>query len=245
MVMIYANNLNIKQKVGFFMPETAYERYLSADKILSFQKKDEDLICDGERDFQGVQQEGEFIWTRINLMLKRTSEKLQAGNIWEAVNLLQQAANLWTGLTQKSEELLMRLWPNDFLKVRKIIGEGASTADSPRYHESERLARSLWPHFERILEKSSLKLPELLREEPDDKGHRDIQSLLKAMMWYDYRVQEFAISHIYLVFGIIGDRTVGLKGGTSEFLINRYKSYLFPQLWESINSLYVDFKPKQ
>ena len=227
------------------MAETAYERYLSADKMLSFQKKEEDLICDGERDFQGVQQEAEFIWTRINLMLKRINEKLQASDVWEAVDLLGQAANLWGGLTQKSQELLMRLWPNDFLKIRKIIGEGASTADSPRYHESERLARSLWPLFENRLAKYSLTIPKLLQEEPDDTGHHDMQALLKAMMWYDYRVQEFAIAHLYLVFGVIGDRTAGLKGGTTDFLINRYNSYLFPKLWDSINSLYVDFKPSQ
>lgn len=227
------------------MPETAYERYLSADKILSFQKRENDLVCDGERDFQGVQQESEFIWSRINLMLKRVRERMQEDRLWEAVNLLHQAAILWSGLTQKSEELLMRLWPNDFLKIRKIIGEGASTADSPRYHESERLARGLWPIFENILEKNTLKLEHLVKEDLGGNGHRDLQALMKAMMWYDYRVQEFAISHIYLVFGIIGDRTVGLKGGTSEFLINRYKSYLFPNLWESVNSLYVDFKPGQ
>lgn len=225
------------------MPETAYERYLSADKILSFQKKDEDLICDGERDFQGVQQESEFIWTRINLMLRRVSERLSEESVWEAIHLLDQAANLWGGLTQKTQELLMRLWPNDFLKVRRIIGEGASTADSPRYHESERLARSLWPLFEARMDKYSLTIPQLLKEDTDNSGHRDLQALLKTMMWYDYRVQEFAIAHIYLVFGIIGDRTPGLKGGTTEFLINRYKTYLFPKLWDSINSLYVDFKP--
>lgn len=227
------------------MPETAYERYLHADKILSFQKKDEDLICDGERDFQGVQQESEFIWTRINLMLRRGVERLKGDNVWEAVNLLQQSADLWGDLTRKTQELLMRLWPNDFLKVRKIIGEGASTADSPRYHESEKLARSLWPLFDQQLSKSSISLEELLREESSKNGHRDLQALLKAMMWYDYRVQEFAIAHLYLVFGIIGDRTVGLKGGTTDFLINRYGTYLFPKLWDSINSLYVDFKPKQ
>lgn len=227
------------------MAETAYERYLGADKMLSFQKSEEDLVCDGERDFQGVQQEAEFIWTRINLMLKRINEKLQTDNVWEAVNLVQQAASLWGGLTQKTQELLMRLWPNDFLKIRKIIGEGASTADSPRYHESERLARSLWPLFENQIAKFSLTLPELLQEEPDAKGHRDLQALLKALMWYDYRVQEFAIAHLYLVFGIIGDRTVGLKGGTTDFLIKRYSTYLFPKLWDAVNSLYSDFKPNQ
>lgn len=225
------------------MSDTAYERYLGADKMLSHQKREEELVCDGERDFQGVQQEAEFIWTRINLMLKRAGEKMKGEKNWEAVNLLQQAANLWGGLTQKSQELLMRLWPNDFLKIRKIIGEGASTADSPRYHESERLARGLWPLFEHQVEKHSLTLPGLLREESDDKGHLELQALLKAMMWYDYRVQEFAIAHLYLVFGIIGDRTVGLKGGTTDFLINRYGTYLFPKLWDSINTLYTDFKP--
>lgn len=81
-----------------------------------------------------------------------------------------------------------------------------------------------------------------MQENSDDNGHRDMQGLLKAMMWYDYRVQEFAISHLYLVWGIIGDRTAGLKGGTTDFLIKRYNSYLYPELWSSINSLYVDFK---
>ncbi len=237
------HNVNMNSLGILSMPETAYERYLSADKILSYQKKEEDLICDGERDFQGVQQESEFIWTRINLMLKRINEELQEGQVWRAVNLLHQSANLWGGLTQKTQELLMRLWPEDFLKVRKTIGEGASTADSPRYHESERLAKSLWPLFERQLSKHSLTLPVLVREDSECKVHHDLHALLKAMMWYDYRVQEFAIAHLYLVFGIIGDRTVGLKGGTTEFLINRYSSYLFPKLWDSINSLYIDFKP--
>ena len=226
------------------MPETAYERYLHANEILTFQKKDEELICDGERDFQGVQQEAEFIWTRINLMLKRVTEKLRDGNAWECVNLLQQAASLWSGLTGKSEELLMRLWPNDFFKVRKLIGEGGSTADSPRYHESDRLARGLWPLFENELGKNSITLTQLVQEESDDKGHRDLQALLKAMMWYDYRVQEFNIAHLYLVFGIIGDRTVGLKGGTTDYLIKRYNQYLFPKLWDSVNSLYVGFTRK-
>lgn len=123
------------------MAETAYERYIHADKILAFQKNEEDLICDGERDFQGVQQEAEFIWTRINLMLRRIGEKISQSNIWYATLLLHQTSDLWGELTQKSQELLRRLWPNDFLKIRKTIGEGASTADSPRYHESEKLAR--------------------------------------------------------------------------------------------------------
>jgi hypothetical protein len=52
------------------MPETRYENYLHADKILSYQKKEDGLIVDGERDFQGVQQESEFIWTRISHLLK-------------------------------------------------------------------------------------------------------------------------------------------------------------------------------
>ena len=56
--------------------ETAYEKYLHADKILSFQKKDDELVCDGERDFQGVQQEAELIWTRVNFVLKRTHERM-------------------------------------------------------------------------------------------------------------------------------------------------------------------------
>src|SRR5438876_51434 len=91
--------------------ETAYEKYLHADKILSFQKKDDELVCDGERDFQGVQQEAELIWTRVNFILKRTHERMGKGDLHEAAHLLEQAASLWSGLTAKSEELLFpKLW---------------------------------------------------------------------------------------------------------------------------------------
>ena len=68
--------------------------------------------------------------------------------------------------------------------------------------------------------------------------HDEMRALLKAMMWYDYRVQEFNIAHIYLVVGEIGDRTVGLKGGTTDYLIKRQGQFLFPELWDSINELY-------
>ncbi len=216
------------------MPETPYENYLHADKILSYQKKEDELICDGERDFQGVQQESEFIWTRINLLLKKTSEKLVSGDLNGAMRLLEQAAALWSTLTGKCEELLWRLWPNDFLKIRKVIGTGGSTADSPRYHESERLAKSIWGPFADHLRKSSITVLQLLKMD----GHDEMRELLKAMMWYDYRVQEFNIAHIYLVLGEIGDRTVGLKGGTTDYLIKRQSQYLFPELWDSINELY-------
>lgn len=215
------------------MPETAYENYLHAEKILSYQKSEEELICDGERDFQGVQQESEFIWTRINLLLKRTGKSIGNDDLSGATRLLEQAAALWSSLTSKVEELLWRLWPNDFQKIRKTIGSG-STSDSPRYRESERLAKSLWEPFIGQLEENSITLQQLLRTD----GRDDMKALLKAMMWYDYRVQEFAIAHIYLMVGKIGDRTVGLKGGTTDYLIKRQGSFLFPGLWDSINDLY-------
>jgi tryptophan 2,3-dioxygenase len=219
--------------------ETAYEKYLHADKILSFQKKDEELICDGERDFQGVQQEAELIWTRINFMLKRTQERMGNGDLHEAAHLLEQAASLWSGLTAKSEELLLRLWPGDFLKIRKALGRG-STADSPRYSESERLARELWTPFEDVLKGKAIGLAQLLADGGEDSA--GLRSLTKAMMWYDYRVQEFNLAHLYMVFGEIGDKTVGLRGGTTDYLIKRYNKFLFPKLWDSINELYKDFK---
>src|SRR5207245_10766868 len=121
----------------------AYEKYLHADKILSFQKKDDELIYDGERDFQGVQQEAELIWTRVNFILKRTHERMGKRDLHEAAHLLEQAASLWSGLTANSEELLSRLWPGDFLTLRKTLGRG-STPQSPRYIESARLGRTTW-----------------------------------------------------------------------------------------------------
>lgn len=215
------------------MPDTAYENYLHAEKILSYQKSEDELICDGERDFQGVQQESEFIWTRINLLLKRAGKNIENGDLNGGTRLLEQAAALWSSLTAKVEELLWRLWPNDFQKIRKTIGSG-STSDSPRYRESERLAKSLWGPFTSQLEKSAVTLKQLLGREDRD----DMKALLKAMMWYDYRVQEFAIAHIYLMVGKIGDKTVGLKGGTTDYLIRRQGNFLFPSLWDSINELY-------
>lgn len=215
------------------MPESAYENYIHAEKMLAFQKKEEELICDGERDFQGVQQESEFIWTRINLLLKRAGKNIANGDLSGATRLLEQAAALWGSLTAKVEELLWRLWPSDFSKIRKTIGSG-STSDSPRYRDSERLAKSLWGPFTDQLKGSSITLPQLLKM--DD--HDDFRALVKAMMWYDYRVQEFAIAHIYLMVGKIGDKTVGLKGGTTDYLIKRQGEFLFPELWESINGLY-------
>ncbi|MFG1460564.1 MAG: hypothetical protein AAE987_04195 [Thermoplasmataceae archaeon] len=225
------------------MSESPYEKYIHADKILSFQKKEEELVCDGELDFQGVQQEAEFIWNRINFMLKRIKQNLESNKIIDGIGLLYQAADLWGSLTNKTQELLKRLWPNDFLKVRKIIGEGASTADSPRYRESERLGRNIWPSFENLLKSNSLTLESLISQDKETELNSEMKALMGAMMWYDYRVQEFSIAHLYLVFGIIGDRTVGLKGGTTEFLINRYQKYIFPKLWDSINDLYLNFKP--
>ena len=225
------------------MSESPYEKYIHADKILSFQKKEDELVCDGELDFQGVQQEAEFIWNRINFMLKRIKQNLESNKIIDGIGLLYQAADLWGSLTNKTQELLKRLWPNDFLKVRKIIGEGASTADSPRYRESERLGRNIWPSFENLLKSNSLTLESLISQDRETELNSEMKALMGAMMWYDYRVQEFSIAHLYLVFGIIGDRTVGLKGGTTEFLINRYQKYIFPKLWDSINDLYLNFKP--
>ena len=225
------------------MSESPYEKYIHADKILSFQKKEDELVCDGELDFQGVQQEAEFIWNRINFMLKRIKQNLESNKIIDGIGLLYQAADLWGSLTNKTQELLKRLWPNDFLKVRKIIGEGASTADSPRYRESERLGRNIWPSFENLLKSNSLTLESLILQDRETELNSEMKALMGAMMWYDYRVQEFSIAHLYLVFGIIGDRTVGLKGGTTEFLINRYQRYIFPKLWDSINNLYSNFKP--
>lgn len=225
------------------MSESPYEKYIHADKILSFQKKEDELVCDGELDFQGVQQEAEFIWNRINFMLKRIKQNLESNKIIDGIGLLYQAADLWGSLTNKTQELLKRLWPNDFLKVRKIIGEGASTADSSRYRESEKLGRNIWPSFENLLKSNSLTLESLISQDRETELNSEMKALMGAMMWYDYRVQEFSIAHLYLVFGIIGDRTVGLKGGTTEFLINRYQKYIFPKLWDSINDLYLNFKP--
>lgn len=219
------------------MPEeTPYEKYLHADRMLSFQKKEEDLVVDGERDFQGVQQEAEFIWTRVLPMLRKAEANMKRDNPAEATHLLEQGAALWSGLTAKNEELLWRLWPGDFLKIRKVIGPGGSTADSPRYHECERLARGLWEPYQQILDKRSVPLKQLLSGDVDSP---ELRFLTKAMMIYDYRVQEFNLSHLYLVFGEIGDRTVGLKGGTTDYLIKRYGNYLFPKLWDEVNELYT------
>ncbi len=221
------------------VPETPYESYLHADKILSYQKKASELVCDAERDFQGVQQESEFIWSRINFLLERTNEKLVSGDANGATRLLEQAAALWSSLTAKCEELLWRLWPSDFLKIRKILPPGGSTADSPRYRESERLAKNIWGSFTHQLRKNSITVLQLLKME----DHDEMRAHLKAMMWYDYRVQEFNIAHIYLVIGEIGDKTVGLKGGTTKYLIKRQSQFLFPELWDSVNELYKEPTP--
>jgi tryptophan 2,3-dioxygenase len=215
--------------------ETPYERYLHADKILSFQKAEDELVVDGERDFQGVQQESELIWSRIIPMLRRAETKMKSGDLAESTHLLEQAAVLWSGLTSKSEELLWRLWPGDFLKIRKVIGAGGSTADSPRYHEAETIARGLWAPYEQILDRRTVSLKQLLMGDSD---HPDLRLLTKALMLYDYRVQEFNLAHLYLVFAEIGDRTVGLKGGTTDYLIRRYAQYLFPKLWDEVNEIY-------
>ncbi|HEV2225826.1 MAG TPA: hypothetical protein VGR56_03365 [Nitrososphaerales archaeon] len=215
--------------------ETPYERYIHGDKILSFQKKESELVSDGERDFQGVQQESEFIWNRIIPMIRRAETRMKSGDIPEAVTMLEQAAILWSGLTTKTEELLWRLWPGDFLKIRKVIGAGGSTADSPRYREAEALARTLYASYEQVLEKRRVALKRLFM---GDSGQSDLRLLTKAMMLYDYRVQEFNLAHLYLVFAEIGDKTVGLKGGTTDYLIKRYSQYLFPKLWEEINEIY-------
>ena len=92
---------------------------------------------------------------------------------------------------------------------------------------------------------NSLTLESLISLDRETEQYSEMRSLMSAMMWYDYRVQEFSIAHLYLVFGIIGDRTVGLKGGTTGFLIDRYQKYIFPKIWDSINNLYFDFKPER
>ena len=206
---------------------------------MAYQKPEDQLVCDGERHFQGVQQEAELVWTRINLILKRAHEKIVRQELYAAAHLLEYAAALWSELTEKNEELMWRLWPNDFLKVRKVIGQGGSTADSPRFIESKRLGKKLWCPYRKTLNERSIKLLDVLSNDEDS----DLRALTKSMMWYDYRVQEFNISHIYLVLGEIGDRTVGLKGGTVDYLLKRYEHYLFPELWDSVNSLYTNFKP--
>jgi hypothetical protein len=96
------------------MPETAYENCLHAEKISSYQKGKDELMCDGERDFQRVHQESEFIWTRINLLLKGTRKSIENDDPNGATRLIEQAGALWSNLTAKVEELLWRLWPNDF-----------------------------------------------------------------------------------------------------------------------------------
>lgn len=129
--------------------QSEYEVYHSTEKLLSLQKRKDELCCDDELSFQTVPQICELHFKIVLQHLENAKESMENNKLFEAINYLKRASE-HIELSTMATHLLTYLKPIDFQKIRLELGNG-SGQDSPGFKLIRKHGPRLWEPFLKLL----------------------------------------------------------------------------------------------
>jgi len=219
------------------MGPTEYEKYIRTEELLALQKREQDLSCPDELQFQVVHQIMELGCKLIQHEMKQVVRLLGQASVPRAVTLLHRVARMQRLLIQKLD-LLDTMSPKAYMTVRSQLGRG-SGQESPGFKMLLRLpGEMMWPALTAFLEGEAVTLREIY-EAPDE--HHLYYQLCEGYVDYDQLMQTWRHRHLLMVYRIIGVGTKSLKGKPSDLLARGATQRFFPGLWEVRDELFQEW----
>lgn len=219
--------------------DTDYERYVRLPELLELVKPIEQLAHPEERLFQTMHQSAELWLHHVDYEIDRAVAYLDADNLAHASELLHRC-RLIIDLLREQIVILETMPPAEYHVIRtSSLGRG-SGQESPGFKLLLDAGKKLWPPFTRVLERRSLTILEVERS---PREHHEVFRLVQALMDYDEAFLKWRFTHMRLAFRVIGDKVLSLKGVPAAQLDAGTREPLFPELWEAISQLTMEFKP--
>ena len=219
--------------------DSDYERYVRVPELLELQKPIEMLSNPEERLFQVTHQAAELWLHHVDYEIARVVELIGTDSLSLAADLLDRCARI-INLLRQQIVILETMAPADYHIVRtRSLGRG-SGQESPGFARLLEVGKRVWPVFESLLGRRSLTLIEIERA---PREHGEMFRLVQAMLDYDEAFLNWRYSHMRLAFRVIGSKVMSLKNVPAAQLEQGTREPLFPELWETISSLTLEFKP--
>lgn len=213
---------------------TEYDKYIRASELLTLQRDSASggLVNDDELLFQVTHQAAE-LWMKVVLFELRVAVRAWgAGDLRKAARRLHRAAEI-EKLLAAQMRFLELMPPREYHAIRVTLGRG-SGQDSPGFNRLLECPAEIWPAFQELLRSRGQTLIEIQR---DPVAHEEIYSVVAGLMDVDEAFQRFRYDHFALVRRIIGDQVKSLKGVPAAQLIAGATEPMFPELWQTINTL--------
>src|SRR3954453_17927972 len=219
--------------------DTDYERYIRVPELLELVKPAELLAHPDERLFQTTHQAAELWLYPVDYEIKRVAGLMRGDEIAHAAGLLERATRI-VNLLRQQIVILETMAPADYHVIRTTsLGRG-SGQESPGFAKLLEVGKRVWPVFESLLGRRALTVIEIERK---PREHAEMFRLVQAMLDYDEAFLNWRYSHMRLAFRVIGSKVMSLKNAPAAQLEQGTREPLFPELWETISSLTMEFKP--
>jgi tryptophan 2,3-dioxygenase len=202
-----------------------YARYMKTDTLLALQRQPGDMLHRDELLFQIVHQSTE-LWLKLACFeADQAARDIVEGRIGEARLLIGRSAFALELLTRQLE-MLSRITPADFQRVRPALGNG-SGFESPGWQAIRRSAAGLQSALNAVLARHEEDLLAIYRGDPV----APIYQLCEALLEWDERIALWRSRHYKVAVRTLGHGTVGTKGLPTDQLAALLNHKCFPDLW--------------
>jgi len=218
---------------------TDYEKYIRTEELLALQKPVEACANAEEPLFQVMHQAAELWMKQALFEVGRIVKAMEKDDVAEACRLFDRVKLVWQLLAQQIE-ITETLPPADYHLIRiTSLGHG-SGAQSPGFNRLLETPPALWRAYSALMARRKLEPMAVLRAPHE---HAELHRLLQGMFEYDERFVKWRYTHLQLVSRVIGLRVKSLVGVPATALIPGTQEHLFPELWELIPKLTVEYRP--
>lgn len=205
-----------------------YETYLDCEKLLSCQKKFEDLCNKDELLFQVVHQVEELWMKLMSYTLLDVAEYLQEGNTPRVLTLMGRSHRILKMMIDQLD-LLETMSPKEYQEIRLQLGNG-SGQESPGFRTMLKMPPSLWKAYDEVYVTGKGRTIEGIYN--SDYSHDDAYVVAESLIEFDELFQLFRWHHIFLIHRSIGMGSASLKGRSVDLLQDGAKHRFFPALWD-------------
>lgn len=204
---------------------TDYASYMGTATLLALQRPRQDRVHPDELLFQVVHQTTE-LW--LKLAAEQVDEAVADVRVGCAgrARLRLGRVSLAIRLITEDLEMLRRLAPRDFHRIRTVLGHG-SGFESPGWRRLHWGCRTLGRAFADLLTAATLTVLDLYRGDLADPRYR----LAEAMVDVDERIALWRAQHYKLATRILGQHAVGTQGTPVDTLGLLVDRQLYPELW--------------
>lgn len=218
---------------------TDYERYVRVEELLELRKPVDKLSNPEEALFQATHQTAELWLAHIEYEVGRAVKAIGDAQPHLAADLLHRC-RLILDLLREQIVILETMAPADYHVLRTTsLGKG-SGQESPGFNRLLGSGKLIWEPFQALLASRGLTPLEVER---NPRGEYELFRLVQAMLDYDAAFMKWRHTHMRLAFRIIGSKVMSLKGVPAAQLESGTREPFFPELWETISLLTVEFRP--